>query len=1257
MTQSDSPDFEFDISDLEVEGDEASASKQGETMSSEKGSDPVGKPLQVPEEEALKDNFVDEENVDDEALSGFAIDDLPAAAETDVSASQSSDSETVESGSAADGEMEESSSAPVEPVSRIEKKKEPKPSRALGDDDLGADVFAEIDSDGESISFEDVIDDLMDEVEDFEAGGFVELDEEDSEAGSESDESGIFKMDDPDDSLSKSVDSNAVEDVEEEPRESAPAFPSPPADFEIPADPEPAADPESDSVEELPIEDAVAPDEVEIESEREESEVVADSKQDPVVDDATGVAPDFSDFEIPADPEVQVEPQEASIEEESDEPIAETEGVPEDLPEEESEPVEGHEKVLFSAEDEPVASENEAEESDAVIDEESVSDEVEDEEDISELVAAVADSEDEIISDDISSEMEPDASVEEISEEASASDGEMAEATASENEPVQEVENEVISDSEEANPGLSDADEEEENISELVAAASSAEDDAVEQEDGKATIEDEAETSDVADEDELNSEPEEEAAVADLDEEAISGLSEVEEEEEDISELVAAAVEDDSEEISEDAAEAIEDQSTEAIEDDDEEEIVDLPSADDLKPDDGEASSAEESAIPGLTEVPEDLDEEDISALLSSMGDESASEESESILGDAPELAVIDDDDDEIEASISEDDTTESTETLEDEVESADSSMPSAEELLMKAGGLLNADAEKPVDGASALLDVLDDDDEEEIVAMPSPESLISDAEEDDDEDVVAMPDPATMMAEASEGGEAVEESDSTSGNIADHPGDLPPPPPAPVEIIDDDPPEEDSQPEEPVAEVAAVPEESPDEGEIQDPFAGDLSLDDFDENIGELTDSDAAELPGSEESEQEEAAENGEEQVAAAEAKPAAVAEMPKPSLIWRVTHSMAVAAGLVLIGTASILAIWKQQIVEYYEGRDIDGSALIHEIESIGTHALSEFDEQGLYRMQWVDSEVRRVSENEIRLHALVGAQLRENLYTPVLESELKERMDYDEQGLVDSLSYAHRHFPEEIGHYPDKPWDSLYQISAAKDEILSLRVTYGLTRESKESDWELSRIKVSGYKEELKWPEGEPKYAFGENAYDIDSLEFANVFSEYKSDATAYVAKIDRLRSDIEAGQMALKIENDKQRERVKMALAEGAYFSGVAILGEDAVASRDVQLVITEVRDEGAFVKGVVRMDEESSERSKHFVGSLDFETTLSGKEQGVLSLRTVSMDSAEAMASDSPFFEPGSVSRMRLRADGFRLEGDSRDLSFRLTRSL
>ncbi len=1072
MTQSDSPDFEFDISNLDVEGDAPSTSEPGGDASAQ-------------------------------------------GAESSSPATANAESET------SDSEVGE--------VRKIPPANQPLRSRELGEDDLGADVFSEIDDTAE-VSLDDVLEDLMDEVETFEAGGYVDSDEESVSDGSMSGESpDIFRMEDPDDSLINAIDPSApVEAKSQQPAQEAPAT-VPVAEDPAPA-PSPAPQAEQSTAGTSPP-DEVAPVPA--------SEAVSAS---PPPAPATETSPTVTaPTDAPSDQAQAEEPEPAVAEPEVEAKAEQPE-------------IDGHEKVLFAAQEDPIAEpEAEADSSPAIEEDPSTED----------SVAAL---------------------------------------------PHQEQE---------------DVPEEEEDLSDLLESIDEPRDEAEQADstESEAPVAAESEA-----EDETVSAASDASAAVELDQEGaqLESASEAEQEADSVSIL------------------------EEILEEDDE----------DVSP-------------PPLPELEDDLGEEDLGDLLENIDELSVapveeeepvaaaeSQEKEKAVSEAPDEVA------EADSQPQEADADEEGETV---------SVPSADDLLRQAGSLLSKDA-APAENASSLLD---DAEEGETISMPDPASLIAEADseevpvfEEEEEEVEAMPDPQSLIAEAASGEGPVE---ASSGNVADRAGDLPPPPPAPVEIIDEDFLEEDNDASASADAPDALPgmtvidddeevEETPEsdeseasqeEMEVMDPFDAEISLEDFNEG---LADADSFENSLLSEDAQPDSDAEEEAVVSAAEGK-AEVVEMPKPSLWWRVTHSMSIAAGFALLGAGWVFTLWKQEIVEYFADQDLDGSSLISEIQAIGAQALGGFNESGLYRLEWVDSEVRRVAENEIRLHALVGAQLTESLYKQVPDTELEEVFGYDETSLIEALSYAQEHFPEMMRDFPTRPWETLYRMTATGEETVPLRVVYSLTRENAHSDWKLSNVKVDGYRGKLVWPVGKPADEFGERAYDIASSAFDDLYAEHAARAEEYVANIDLLRKSRDESAALLARQNRERRERVMMSLAQGAFFKGMAILGEDGEAAREVTMVITEIRDGGSLVKGVFQVDGEQTERSKHFVGTVGFEKSLSGAERGVLNVTTVSLDNPLAYEDSNPFFDANTVSRIRLKTDGFRLEGDLSDISLRMTRSM
>ena len=666
---------------------------------------------------------------------------------------------------------------------------------------------------------------------------------------------------------------------------------------------------------------------------------------------------------------------------------------------------------------------------------------------------------------------------------------------------------------------------------------------------------------------------------------------------------------------------------------------------DDLEPEEPLVDDLLADEQDSLVEVDDGLEPE---------SEESVAEMASSLLADVDELMV--------EQELTPDDE-------EPEAAPAKSAAPTAEELLMRAGSLLNKEQ-----AASGGLSIFDDDedvvDDDDLVALPDPSSLINDANGgpvaeasgipgldmlgyDDDEDLEgeAMPDPASLMAAA--GGAAADEGKkaAVSGNVADRAGDLPPPPPPPVELIDDDAPEADI-----MVEVAAQVSE---QAEDADPFGADDSLDDF--NIGfdeadELEDALIAEIENDLEQDGALSFSEGGGSSSAPKAEVVQVVEIIKPPLWKRLAHSLTLAAAFLLIGAAWFFSVWKQEIMEHIEGRDLDGSTIIAQIRNMSSHALNGLDDRDLYRMQWIDSEVRRVGANEIRLHARVGAQLKENLFDPVFDSYVVEKFGFDETPLYAAQNYAFENFPKQLEHMPDRPWLQLYKLATPRGKVLALRVTYRITRDDGDSDWKLAGVKVAGYNADLEWPQGSPKASFGDYAFDVNSEQFDKLLKDYREKAETFIANVETLKSSASAEAMMLAKKNAARRDQVVMSLSEGSFFKGLAMVGEDAAATEDVTMVITEVREQGGLVKGVFHIDK-AADVTKHFVGSLDFVEASDGRPLGILNVTTVAFNGQTMDDLSSSFFNPGTVSRIRLKTDGFRIEGDLPDLSLRLTRNL
>ncbi len=561
-----------------------------------------------------------------------------------------------------------------------------------------------------------------------------------------------------------------------------------------------------------------------------------------------------------------------------------------------------------------------------------------------------------------------------------------------------------------------------------------------------------------------------------------------------------------------------------------------------------------------------------------------------------------------------------------------------------------NTEADAPSD--------IDESEEEEVMAMPDPQALIDAAATGKK---VEAPEPEAIPAID----DSDDEPEPQAANVADRGGDLPPPPPAPVAIDDDD------------LEFPDPKSPSDDEGEgkpgSSDPFADD-SLDGFNEPSDGADKEGGIEALSSDDSEEkgEEAFEIADpieelkglealedlvpiEDLEDVDVENSEAVVYKKPSLVHRILTSTTLAASLFFLGVAIVLANYKQEVVEFLYGQDFDASRLSYRIANISSQVLAGINENGNYEMQAVSSRIRRVGVDEIRINAVVAARLRKNLYLPVSDDLAMRKFKFDDAELIRWKAIQEKDFPGII-RAPERTWRLLYRRSAEKGETVSVNATYRLTREGRGSEWKLSEIRIKGVEDELVWPEGDPKESFGPLAYDLDSPKFASVFREHKTNALWYIEKVQQMSS--EAQRTAAKIAELKRKneERLIGALSEGAYFKGMAIVGDEGEDAREIFMVITDTDENGSLVKGVFKLNE-SEDHSKHFTGFLDFKHQDNGESEAMLKVTTVAFEGERSNETLPQFFNPGTVTRINLQTDGHRMEGDSNDVSLRLVRRL
>lgn len=603
-------------------------------------------------------------------------------------------------------------------------------------------------------------------------------------------------------------------------------------------------------------------------------------------------------------------------------------------------------------------------------------------------------------------------------------------------------------------------------------------------------------------------------------------------------------------------------------------------------------------------------------------------------------------------------------------------SSPTSDQLLMQAGSILN--------GTDIELS--------DIKAEEEPESDSVDYEE---EGLMSMPDPQSLMQEA---GAESEGSDPTStsieeSNVVGRAGDLPPPPPAPValeedeiemdssplevenfadpefliepnelkeadnamskderQVISEDKQQETSDDREPESEVSLDEPESfeddflldDDDSDLVDGGDGEILLVSDQENIETLV---QPEAPPSEE-----AGGSSQSSNSIGESVQVSKGVLLRNSFGEKCIRSIPLAAGLALVGIGLILLSFKNEVFEFIKHRDIQGSSLNKGIAAITTEVFYELGPDFPYRMVWLDSDVERISDSEFRINARIGAELKIDLYQPVEESFVFTKLPFDSEALSSAASLLESlGDTRELG-FPKQSWNQLYKHSASKGEIFPMDISYRLLKNS--SDWELSRLRV---KEGDVWSRGRPKDFFGSNAMDIDSSEFPHSFRAFEKAGVAFLKKAGEAeKAHLAKLDEAVRLANEK-RENLIMALSQGSSFRGMVIVGVEGSDAREISLIITETRNSGGLIKGILKLDEDRLP-AKHFTGILD----LVESEQGIhgqLNLTTIAFAGQSTLKNTPPFFNPGTVSRIKLHTDGYRMEGDAGDISLRLIRSL
>jgi len=379
--------------------------------------------------------------------------------------------------------------------------------------------------------------------------------------------------------------------------------------------------------------------------------------------------------------------------------------------------------------------------------------------------------------------------------------------------------------------------------------------------------------------------------------------------------------------------------------------------------------------------------------------------------------------------------------------------------------------------------------------------------------------------------------------------------------------------------------------------------------------------------------------------------AKAKRPSLL-----AILWACAALLGGAAALAAVLLLEAGQASAKRHSDRDAAIGQTKLLVKETLGLVADDGLYKISFLDTKAKKKSLNEIELRMRVKVQLNRNLYAPLAPREEQAMLAVDADALVSARALAEEAFPEEAPPLPQKPWKRLLRPSATRGETLALRASGTLVRDSEESRWELGGIRLEGEGENLVWPEGKPREAYGPRAYAIDSDAFLGLLAEYNDEASNYLDTVKLLESREKTAYAQSRRAQERSRQALQNALSKGSLYRGMAIVGEDASAAMEVDLLITDVLAEGGLVKGAFK-SRGSRAFERHFTAKIDYvegedEETLTGRLRLVAARFPTDGDFAGA----PDLFNPNAPVRIELRADGKVLEGDTRDLSLRLLRA-
>ncbi len=633
--------------------------------------------------------------------------------------------------------------------------------------------------------------------------------------------------------------------------------------------------------------------------------------------------------------------------------------------------------------------------------------------------------------------------------------------------------------------------------------------------------------------------------------------------------------------------------------------------------------------------------------------------------------------------------------------QNADSEEPqisAADDLLMKAGSILK-------EGYTELPEIeLDsetesDGDQDVLILKPDPQSLMSEPNGDaeskprtdvsDECELLAMPDPRSLMQEASK---KIDEAETIGrANIAEHAGDLPPPTPAPGALKDEEierelsggnggalEVEEEGEQEGP-SESKEFPaekielnkkEETPEEAlttasvveeEVQPvDLARDDPSEEKDEEDSSLDEDDSFLMDDEEDNDLLVSIQDDSENEILGNLsgfssdEPGECQSTSQNGFLKTAIQSLPFAAALAVLGIGLAAFSFKNEFFEWAVNGDTKGSSLSRSIARATNELFDQLGPDSPYEMAWMENEIKRVSNRELLVEVQIGAQLKVDLYQAVDDVVLYSKLPFDLDELTEAAKNMKLIGRDDIS-IPPKRWNGLYRHSASKGALFPFSVSYRVLKSSTDSNWEISGMRMRHSEHGFAWSQGHPKAFFGESAMDISSNRFVISFRAYEKTGLDFLNKVTIAEKEYLAMLDEAEEQAKEERQNLKMSLSQGSYFKGMVIAGDEGADASEVSLIITETRNDGEVIKGVLRLEKEESS-TKHFTGFFDVVENKQGV-QGRLDLTTIAFSGQTSLGEIPTFFNPGTVSRITLQTDGYRMEGDADELSLRLFRSL